>query len=265
MAILSKACKPDNFESHNYLKLSCTNIRDFRSNFVECESFLESNSPDILALCETNLDDSTDSGNFSVRGYIPLIRKDSTTHMHGLAVYVKEGLTFARDLSLENSVDSYLCFRLALLHSVSYFFFLYRSPSSSLCTIFDYIASNIDEALSINPSANVFAFVDFNVHHKDWLTYSGGTDRYGELCYNFSISSDLTQMVNFPTRIPDCDSHSHALLDLFISSDASICSKMAFLPLGNSDVVVSVSNVFPSNSQRDASFHRIAYDYSRAD
>ena len=100
MAILSKASKPDNFESHNSLKLSFTNIRGFRSNFVDCESFLQSNSPDILALCETHLDDSIDSGNFSVRGYLPLIRKDSSTHMHGLAVYVKEGLPFARDLSL---------------------------------------------------------------------------------------------------------------------------------------------------------------------
>ena len=45
--------------------------------------------------------------------------------MHGFAVYVKEGLPFARDLSLENSADSNLCFRLALLHSVSYFFFPY--------------------------------------------------------------------------------------------------------------------------------------------
>ena len=160
-----------------------------------------------------------DSGNFSVRGYLPLIRKDSSTHMHGLAIYVKEGLPFAQDLSQENSADSYLCFRLALLHSVSYFFFLYRSPSSSLCTVFDSISSNIDEVLSINPSANVFVFGDFNVHHKDWLTYSGGTDRPGELCYNFSISNDLTQVVNFPTRISDCDSHSPALLDLFLSSE----------------------------------------------
>ena len=73
-------------------------------------------------------------------------------------------------------------------------------------------------------------------------------------------------MVNFPTRIPDCDSHSPALLDLFISSDASICSTMAFPPLGNSDhVVVSVSIDFPTNSQQDAPFHRIAYDYSHAD
>ena len=266
MAILSKVCKPDNFESHNSLKLSFTNIRGLRSNFVDCESFLESNSPDILALCETNLDDSIDSGNFSVRGYLPLIRKDSSTHMHGLAVYVKEGLPFAWDLSLENSADSYLCFRLALLHSVSYFFFLYRSPSSSLCTVFDSVSSNIDEVLSVNPSANVFVFGDFNVHHKDWLTYSGGTDRPGELCYNFSISNDLTQIVNFPTRIPDCDSHSPALLDLFLSSDASICSTMAFPPFGNSDhVVVSGSIDFPVNSKQDALFHRVAYDYSRAD
>ena len=248
MTILSKACKPDNFESHNSLKLSFTNIRGLRSNFLDCESFLESNSPDILALCETNLDDSIDSGNFSVRGYLPLIRKDSGTHMHGLAVYVKEGLPFARDLSLENSADSYLCFRLALLHSVSYFFFLYRSPSSALCMVFDSISSNIDEVLSINTSANAIVFGDFKVHHKDWL-----------------ISNDLPQMVNFPTRIPGCDSHSPALLDLFLSSDASICSTMAFPPLGNSDVVVSVFIDFPSNSQYDVLFHRIAYDYSRAD
>ena len=72
-------------------------------------------------------------------------------------------------------------------------------------------------------------------------------------------------MVNFPTRIRDCDSHSPALLDLFLYSDTIICSTMAFPPLGNSDhVVVSVSIDFPLYSQRDAPFHRIAYGYSRA-
>ena len=79
MAILSKACKQDNFESHNSVKLSFTNIQGLRSNFVDCESFLESNSPDILALGKTNLDNSIDSGNFSVGGYLPLIRQDSST------------------------------------------------------------------------------------------------------------------------------------------------------------------------------------------
>ena len=65
-----------------------------------------------------------DSDNFSVRGYLTLVRKDSITHMHGLAVYLKERLSFAQDLSLENSADSYLCFWPALLHSALLLFSL---------------------------------------------------------------------------------------------------------------------------------------------
>ena len=107
MVILSKGCKPDNLESYNSLKLSFMNIWDLCSSFIDCESFLESNSPDILALCKANLDDSIDSGNVSVKGYLPLIWKNSTNIL-GLAVYVKEGLPFARDLSLENCTDSFL-------------------------------------------------------------------------------------------------------------------------------------------------------------
>ena len=79
MAILSNGCKPDNFESHNCLKLRFTNMTGLCSDFVKFESFL-------------------DSGNFSVRGYLPLIRKDSSTHMHGLPVYVKEWAFFCTGL-----------------------------------------------------------------------------------------------------------------------------------------------------------------------
>ena len=102
--------------------------------------------------------------------------------------------------------------------------------------------------------------------HLFWLTYSGGTDRQGELYYNFSISNDLTQMVNFPTWIPDCDSHSPALLDFFLSCGTSICSSMAFPPLGSFDhVVASVSIDFPINWKQDTPFHHIVYDFSCAD
>ena len=139
---------------------------------------------------------------------------------------------------------------------MSYFFFLYRSPSSFLCTVFDSISSNIDEVLSINSSANVFVFRDFNVHHKDYLPILVELIDLVNSVIIFSISNNLTQMVNFTTRIPDCDSHSPALLDLFL--DSSICSTIAFPPLGNSDhVVVLVSIDLPSNSQRDTPFHCI--------
>ena len=66
--------------------------------------------------------------------------------------------------------------------------------------------------------------------------------RFSHLWFIYSISNDVTQMVNIPSRIPDCDSHGLALLDMFISSGASIFSTMAYLPSGSSDhVVASVS------------------------
>ena len=183
MAKLSKEPKPDTFESHNSLKHSFANIWGLHSNFVECESFLEQTLLTLL-LCVRQTCMAIDSGNFSVRGYLPLIQKDSVIHMHDLAVYVKEGLPIAQDQSQENFANSYLCFRLALVHSWSYFF-LYWSPSLLLYMFFDSMSSNIDQILSINPSANVFVFGKFNVHYKDWLIYSCGTDMPGELTYNF--------------------------------------------------------------------------------
>ena len=149
---------------------------------------------------------------------------------------------------------------------MSYSFFLYQSPSWSLCTVFDSVSSNKDEVLSVNPSANVFISGDFNVYHKDWLTYSGVEliDLVNSII--ILISQTTLTMVKFPTWIPYCDSHSPALSDLFLSSEASICSAIPFPPLQNSDHgVVSVSIDVPSNSQWDIRFYCIAYNSSHAD
>ena len=115
MTILSKACKPDNFESDNSLKLSFTNIWGLRPNFVDSESFLESNSPDILDLYEIKMDDSIDSGNFSVTGYLPLIWKDSSNHMHGLQFMSRKDFLLhttylKKTMQILTYVFNWLCF-----------------------------------------------------------------------------------------------------------------------------------------------------------
>ena len=136
-----------------------SNIQSLQSNFVEYESFLEWNSTDIKLgwfnwfwqfLCEKLF-------SFNLKGF-----------MHDLAVYVKEGLAFAHDLSLENSSGSYLfstgftSFGILLFSPLSITFFIFV-----LCFIFFILYYfNIDEVLLIKPS-NVFIFDDFNIHHKD--------------------------------------------------------------------------------------------------
>ena len=86
------------------------------------------------------------------------------------------------------------------------------------------VLSYIDDVLLIKPFANV--------HHKDWLIYSGETDSPGELYYNFSLSNDLTQIVNFSSLIPDYDSYGPTLLDLFISSVFKYLFCIGFLSSG---------------------------------
>ena len=95
------------------------------------------------------------------------------------------------------------------------------------------------------------------------LTYSGGTDRSGELCYDCSISNDLTQMVNLPTRIPDFDSHSPALLEIFLKLCSgefweNVVGKCAIPPLFNGQEVLSSASdkakLFAENFSKNSDF-----------
>ena len=158
------------------------NIQGVCSNFVECESLVKSNPPDILALCETNLDDSIDSGNFSVKVFFSSFNPKEFCYSYAWFCSLCEGKT-SLCMGVISRKHSYLCFQMALLHSVPYFFFLYPSTSSTsnfnfhqfplsinikfLCNLLDAISSNIDEVLLINLSVNVFASGDFSVQHNN--------------------------------------------------------------------------------------------------
>ena len=76
--------------------------------------------------------------------------------------------------------------------------------------------------------------------------------------YNFSIVNGHTQMVNFPTRIPDCDSHSPVFLDFF---HLTLVLNLQWLSLHWEILIMLLSIDFPTNSKQDAPFHCIAHDY----
>ena len=81
------------------------------------------------------------------------------------------------------------------------------------------ISLNLENIPLVNPFAEVFLFGDFNIHHKDSPTYSGGTGRPGELSSNFLISNNFTLIVNFPSLVLFLTifPHNLLLLDLFPS------------------------------------------------
>ena len=75
------------------------------------------------------------------------------------------------------------------------FLLLFPLPIVSfIFTVFNSISANIDEVLSINPTANAFVFGDFNVYHKGWVNYSGGT-----FLFQMTLLRWLTFLLGFLT------------------------------------------------------------------
>ena len=118
---------------------------------------------------------------------------------------------------------------------------------------------------SINPSANILSLETLTSIIRTGLPI---LVELIHLVYSVIIFLSQVTLLIWLTLLlgSQTDFRSPSLLDLRISSDAGVCSTMVFLPLGSSEhVVVSVSIGFPSNSQQNDPFHRIAYEYSRAD
>ena len=212
-----------------------SNIRGLRTNFTDVESLLHSTKPSVLCLCETNLDSSISERDFDVPGYSTLITKHDhlRRHMHGLGIYIKTGTPCARVPSFEDPDQPYICLRVALIHVTSYIFFLYRPQDDNLAVI-NSIAAKKDLILCDNPSATFHICGDFNVHHEEWLTFSNKTTAEGIDCQNFALAHDLTQVVTFPTRIPDVESHFSSLLDLFLTNSHDLSEVSFNPPLGTS-------------------------------
>ena len=108
-----------------HLKVSFTNIRGLRTNYDQVSHFLQSKSPDLLAVSETRLDSGVSSSDFTPSGYT--FHRLDKAPCHGLALFAKTSLPLRRLKDSEDSRHEYLAF-IAPLPSTTYLlFFLYRS------------------------------------------------------------------------------------------------------------------------------------------
>ena len=113
----------------------------------------------------------------------------------------------------------YIYFWLTLLHSVPYFYKFYKV---NLQTLILFYLIRI-----FNTFVNEFVLGDFLAHHKDWVTYSSLKDWPVKPSY-ISISNAFNQILNFPTRISDCDGQCPVSLHLFIYSFPNIFPAVDF-------------------------------------
>lgn len=84
--------------------------------------------------------------------------------------------------------------------------------------------------MSDHSSVNIYVCRDFNVHKVEWLVHSNKTDDERRFFHEFSLTYDLTWIVDKPSWVPDTDGQFASLLDLF----PTICSELllSFLSAG---------------------------------
>ena len=117
------------------------------------------------------MDYSIDFGNFFLRGYLPLIQ--GFCHAYPWSCSLCEGRTSVCMGIISKKPCGFLIMFTTSFTSLSVLLVFPLLITFVVMHLFYSISSNIDEILSINPSASMFAFGDFNVHYKDWLIYSG--------------------------------------------------------------------------------------------
>ena len=216
---------------------------------------------------ESGLTPSIPTKEFNIPGFSALTTKHDPQgrHGHGICAYIKEGFPCGRDTSKEDPDLPFMCFRVALVHSTTFVFALYR-PQADGVAVLERIAGMIDGILSEHPSANIHICGDFNIHNEEWLVHSNKTDVEGRFCHDFATAYDLTQIVKSPTRVPDADGHFANLLDLFLTSCPDLCTHSVGSPLGSSDhSVVSVKVLSKCKASSDVPFHRSVFRYAKAD
>lgn len=106
---------------------------------------------------------------------------------------------------------------------------------------------------------------DFNFYHKVWFGYSNKTDEEGRYCRSFSITYQLTQIIEELTQVWNTMGQLVNLLDLFLITCPDKCSAKVLLSIGMSDhSLVSIQIDSKSMTSLDLPFHRMFFLNAKA-
>ena len=100
--------------NHSNLITGSLNINSLRNKFDIVHYLLKCQYIDILALCETKLDDSFPKCQFDVPGY-NCIRKDRSRNGGGLLYYIRSDYPHHRRDNLEHVINSHMGFELIIM------------------------------------------------------------------------------------------------------------------------------------------------------
>lgn len=261
----SQATRKNRLALSRALSISFGNIRGLNCNVNSVHQFLSSFSPSVLFLTETQISGTGDLTHLQFPNYLLF---HSFRLKGGVCAYVHSSISVTHLTSLDESNPDFQLFWLKLCHPrcSRYICCMYRSPNSSdTSTLFSLLNSHCENFLQDDPTAELCILGDFNVHNSEWLSHSSYTDPAGREAEFFAITNSFTQLVNFPTRIPDRIGDTPQTLDLFLTTHPTPYTISSFAPLGSSDHCIITCSAPLLSTQPPQHSRRVFWRYSSAD
>ena len=242
------------------IRILYTNAQSLTSKASELEVVSTDLKPDLILLCETWCNSTTNSANLEINGYNMHqdLRKDRTNTANGigggLLVYTRPGLDIL-PCDLNSDFNQYCKFSLASESEQVFIYLLYRPPSAG--------QKSKDDLCELVRAAekNSLFIGDFNLPGIDW---SNGSAAGGDINFVNTLQDNLfSQMVDFPTHIKgNC-------LDLIVTNMPEKIDNICEVGrLGRSDHCklqfdLRIDSKFESSRRRMANWKRANWDRIR--
>ena len=176
---------------------------------------------DVITLSETFLS-NTSTHDLTLGGFHQVVRRDRETFGGGVAVYIRESITFKRLLEYEHDDLEMIWIELNIIEGEIIICTLYRAPWDN--NFWDKLEENIEHVKSLCKTQNMLLLGDLNA---DFETINGR--KLLDLC----TQHNLHYCINEPTRITET---SKSCLDqILINTPNFICESTVEPPVCNND------------------------------
>jgi len=233
------------------LSLCHANIRSLsRSKILAIKTSL-CDIYDIITLSETFLHQGVDNSLFAIQGYHEIIRKDRDGHGGGVAIYIKENISFKRLHEFEVQGLEAIFVSINSIEGKLLVCCCYRPPDKNEFWLA--LETAIDNIKQSNNYKYIYILGDFNA---DFKTSNGNK------LIRFCSEHNLHHLVNEPTRIT---ANTQSTLDQILTNAPNFVSNIEVLPPVSTNDHCTIGAKLDFRIQSKTPYYRHIWLFHRAD
>ena len=218
-------------------KIACININSLHKHIDEIRYILMSGPLEVLAVNESKLDNTITDGEIHIPGYV-ITWKDRNRHGGGVALYIKENISFSVRHDLAPAQLEIICLVINLPYNRSFLVSTWYRPPSANINLFEDYAKFLEKCDNTNKQLLVLG--DMNCDY-----FKNPPDSHTQKLQFLSSIYQLQQLISEPTRVTNM---SATLIDLIFTNESHNISKSGVIHIGVSDhsLIYAVRKFIPN-------------------